>query len=531
MYVKDGDHPRHHKGKPFFRNTARKKAIYARNVLTLKIKHKFGGNIASDIMGDATLKEKTSKGLFWGGASSFIQQLLNAAFGIYLARTLSPGDYGMVGVLTVFNLVVLTIQDGGFVSALVNRKEIKHQDYNGVFWFSFFVSLACYVILFFCAPLISGFFHQPELVSICRCSFVGLLAAGLGTAPRAFLTKKLMFKEMAIVNIVTVVISGTVGVFLARNGFAYWALVAQALLMNILTTVGLWLYSTWRPTLHIDFRPVREMLRYSIKLVITYVISNISNNIVTVILGRFYSPVKVGYYTQANKWSIMGTSVLNSMISTVSQPVLATVVDDKERQLRIFRKMVRFSAFIAFPAMLGLAFIAPEFIPVALGDKWAESIPLLQILCIGGSVTPLTYNFTGLLLSRGKSGAFMVSNIFFSIFLVTSAFLCYPLGVIAMVIAIALINIVWLFVWYLIVRVENAYTFGELLMDLLPFLGISVLSMFVAWLITKGIHNAPLLLVSKIVITALIYVALMKVSASVTYKECIQFIKSRFSKI
>lgn len=480
-------------------------------------------------MGETTLKEKTSKGLFWGGASSFIQQLLNAAFGIYLARTLSPGDYGLVGMLTVFNLVVLTLQDGGFVSALINRKEIKHEDYNAVFWFSLFVSLACYIILFFCSPLIARFFHQPDLVLICRCSFIGLLAAGLGTAPKAYLNKKLMFKEIAIVNIVTVAISGTIGVILARNGFAYWSLVFQTLILNILTTVGFWLYVSWRPTLCFYFKPVRDMLRYSVKLVLTYIIVNISNNIVTVILGRFYSSVKVGYYTQASKWGSMGTSVLNGMISSVSQPVLVTVVEETERQLRVFRKMVRFSAFISFPAMLGLAFIAPEFIPVALGEKWVESVPLMQILCVGGTVTPLTYNFLGLILSRGKSGPFMFSNILFSILLLASAFLCYPFGIMPMVMAIAILNILWLFVWFMIVHAEIGYRFIALLSDFLPFLGIALLSMSAAWLLTRGIHNAPILLVGKIAITALVYVLIMKVSSSVTYKECVSFIKSRIS--
>lgn len=480
-------------------------------------------------MNETTLKEKTTKGLFWGGISSFVQQLLNAAFGIYLARTLSPGDYGLVGMLTVFNLVVLTLQDGGFVSALVNRKEIKHEDYNAVFWFSFFISLACYIILFFSAPLIADFFHQPDLVSISRCAFIGLLAAGIGTAPKALLNKKLMFKEIAIINIVTVAISGTIGVIMAKNGYAYWSLVFQTLILNVLTTVGFWMYASWRPSLHFSFEPVRDMLRYSIKLVCTYLFTNVSNNIVTVILGRFYSPVKVGYYTQANKWSIMGTSVLNGMISNVSQPVLVTVVEEPERQLRVFRKMVRFSAFISFPAMLGLAFITPEFIPVLLGDKWAESVPLMQFLCVGGAVTPLTFNFTGLILSRGKSGAFMFSNILFSLFLLLSAFLCYPYGVNAMVIAIASLNIVWLFVWYLLVRVEVNYTFVGLLSDICPFLGISVLSIILAWLLTRGITNAAILLVSKILVTSFVYVLIMKLSSSITYKECIGFIKKRFA--
>ena len=179
-------------------------------------------------MGESTLKEKTSRGLFWGGMSSFLQQLLQAAFGIYLARTLSPDDYGLVGMLTVFNLLALTLQDGGFVSALINRKGLKHDDYNAVFWFNVFISLFCYLVLFCCAPLIARFFHHSELVKLARWSFLSFVLAGFCTAHRAYLTKKLMVKEMAIVNIAAAVISGFLGVYLAWRGWAYWTLVIQS---------------------------------------------------------------------------------------------------------------------------------------------------------------------------------------------------------------------------------------------------------------------------------------------------------------
>ena len=212
-------------------------------------------------MAESTLKEKTSKGLFWGGLSSFLQQLLNAVFGIYLARTLSPDDYGLVGMLAVFSLLALILQEGGFISALVNRKEIRHEDYNAVFWFNLLVALACYVLLFFCAPLIAAYFRQPALVKIARWSFLGFVLAGLGTSHRAYLTKKLMVKEMAIVTMVAVTVSGLVGIFFAWKGYGYWALVIQSLVLAFLTNAGFWLASDWRPSFRVDFQPVKEMFR------------------------------------------------------------------------------------------------------------------------------------------------------------------------------------------------------------------------------------------------------------------------------
>ena len=252
-------------------------------------------------MAEQTLKEKTSKGLFWGGMSNFLQQLLNAAFGIYLARTLSPDDYGLVGMLTVFNMLALVLQEGGFVSALINRKEILQEDYNAVFWFNVLVSLVCYAILFFCAPLIADYFHQPELVRLSRWSFLGFVLAGLGTAHRAYLTKKLMIRELALVGIVSTIISGIVGVYLAWNGYAYWTLVIQSLVLGVMTNVGFWTFSKWRPSLRVSFKPVKEMLRYSIKLIITSVLGILSGNLITVILGRYYAVDRVGFFFSGKK--------------------------------------------------------------------------------------------------------------------------------------------------------------------------------------------------------------------------------------
>ena len=474
-----------------------------------------------------TLKEKTSKGLFWGGMSNFLQQLLNAAFGIYLARSLSPDDYGLVGMLTVFNLLALTLQEGGFVSALINRKEIRHEDYNAVFWFNILMSVSCYVLLFLCAPLIARYFHQPELVRLSRWSFLTFVLAGLGTSHRAYLTKKLMIKQLALVNIVATAISGFVGVYLAWKGYAYWTLVIQALVLGLLTSAGFWICSKWRPSFRVSFRPVKEMLRYSIKLVVTVCLGMINNNLITVILGRYYSAERVGYYTQANKWSMMGINTLSGMVNSVAQPVLASVSEEHERQLRVLRKMIRFAAFVSFPAMFGLAFIAPEFIPIVLTDKWADSILLLQILAVAGSVIPMIYILMNLLLSRGCSNYFMWGNITLFATTLSAVFLLYPWGVTSLVIGISAINMLWILVWVALVKKEIGYTYRQLFQDLLPFFGITLLTMGVAHLVLSGVENLVWRMIMKIVLTALLYLLAMWGTKAVTFKECMNFLLKR----
>lgn len=478
-------------------------------------------------MSESELKNKTAKGLFWGGMSNGIQQLLNLFFGIFLARLLSPGDYGMVGMLTIFSGIAASLQEAGFISALINRKGDNHEDYNAVFWFSICTSFCLYLILFSSAPLIAGFFHNPELMPLARYIFIGFFIVSFGIPQQAFLTKHLMVKQKAIAYIVAIVCSGTVGVIMASNGYAYWGIATQTLVYVFVITVLCWAMSPWRPSFNITFKPIREMFPFSCKMLITNIFNQINSNIFSVILGRFYSKNEVGDYTQANKWNYMGYSLIHGMVSSVSQPVLASVNDERERQLRIFRKMVRFTAFVSFPAMFGLSLIAPEFITIAITDKWMKSAQILQILCIAGAFVPICNLFSSLLISKGHSGVYMWSSVVLGVLQLVVMVAIHNLGIRTMVIVYSAINILWLLVWYWFVRKETGYRFWHLAMDISPFLIITLAVMAATYLLTKPIGNIYCLLAAKIAIAAVLYVLIMRLSNAVTFKEAATFFKQR----
>ena len=173
-------------------------------------------------MAEQTLKEKTAKGLFWGGLSNGVQQILNALFGLVLARVLDASDYGMVGMLAIFSAIASTIQESGFTAALTNQKKIKHKDYNAVFWFSSLTGVLFYLVLFFCAPLIAKFYDKPELIGLSRIAFLGFLFGGFGIASNAYLFKTLMIKERAKIDIVSLICSGLIGYFGFKWLYLLW---------------------------------------------------------------------------------------------------------------------------------------------------------------------------------------------------------------------------------------------------------------------------------------------------------------------
>lgn len=473
-----------------------------------------------------SLKQKTAQGLFWGLLSSGGTQLLNLIIGIFLARLLSPEEYGIVGMLLIFSLIAGNLQDSGFYTALINIKDIKHNDYNAVFWFNIGVSLTIYAVLFFCAPLIAAFYHQPCLVKLSRYVFLSIPISAALIVPTALLSRGLRVKEKAIVSLLALVLSGLVGIIMAFKGFSYWSLATQQVLYILISCIGRYACARWCPTFSVDFSPIKRMFAFSYKVLITAVLTTINNNVLTVVFGRLFPAAAVGNYTQANKWNTMANQLVANTVAQVAQPVFTRINDDDERERRVFGKMMRFTAFLAFPAMFGLALVAPQFILVTIGNKWLESIPLLQILCIGGAFIPFYTLYQNLFLSYGKSNTYMWLSIGQIVIMLTAVLACHAIGFKAMVVAFAVINILWLLVWQFFASRLIGYRLLSMLRDLMPFMLIALLVMGLTYLVTRFISNMYFLLIARILLAAALYVITMKLLRAKILEECIDFIRN-----
>ena len=337
-------------------------------------------------------------------------------------------------------------------------------------------------------------------------------------------------KEKAITSLSALVGSGIVAVIMALNGFSYWSLATQQILYNVVIVIGRYYYTRWCPTFNVDFTPVKQMFSFSYKVLVTAVLTTINNNMLTVIFGRLFPAQAVGNFTQANKWNTMANQLVSNTVAQVAQPVLTRITDDQERQRRVFGKMLRFTAFLSFPAMFGLAIVAPQVILLAIGEKWIDSIPLLQILCISGAFIPLYTVYQNLFLSQGKSDTYMWLTISQIAVMLIAVLACHKLGITAMVIAFACINILWLLAWQLFAYRLIGYRFVSMLRDLLPFMVIALAAMAVTYLVTLSISNMYFLLVARILLAAALYVITMKLLRARILEECIEFIRSKKSK-
>ena len=473
------------------------------------------------------LKEKTAKGLFWGMLNNSTTQILNAVIGIFLGRLLTPAEYGIVGVLTIFTAVAGAIQASGFTQGLINLKKPTDKDYNAVFWFNISVSMVLYAILFVCAPLIASHFHQPCLVEVSRVVFLCLPISALGITSNAYMLKNMMNRELAIINFIALCLSGFTGIMLALNGFSYWSLVCQQLLYITLTNIGRYYYVRWMPSLKIDFTPVKEMYGFCVKLMITNIINTLNQHYLTFIFGGLFPIKAVGNYSQANKWNTMASSTISGTIGQVAQPVLVSINDEQDREVRVFRKLLRFTAFLSFPAMFGLALVSREFILLTIGAQWLDSIPMLQILCLSGAFLPFYSLYQNVTITAGKSNIYMWCNICQILIQLAMIATLYQQGIIVLISVYSAFTVLWLLVWQMIAQKLIGIKFIDALKDTIPFMVISLAVMAATYYLTSAITNHILLLFSRVLLAGLLYVLIMRLTGAKVFEECINFILKR----
>jgi O-antigen/teichoic acid export membrane protein len=490
-------------------------------------------------MRDESLKDKTAKGLFWGGMNNGVQQLLGLTFGILLGRLLDPSDYGMTAMLAVFSVIANELQSSGFKTGLINLKSPRHDDYNAVFWFNIIAGIVIYAILFLSAPLIADYYHQPKLIPLSRYVFLGFVFSSFGMAQSAYMTKQMQIKQIAKCGMTATLTSSIVSVILAALGFGYWALATQYLMYIAVNTLLLWYFSDWRPTLKVTFEPVRKLFSFSFKIMLSAIFTQLNNNIMNLLLGRYYGETNTGHFNQAYQWSSKCFLLVGNMMRQVDQTVLVGLHDERERQLAVLRKMVRFTAFISFPLLFGLGLVSHEFIVLSIGEKWAFSASLLPYLCLCGAFMPLSTLLTDAIISQHRSDIYLWSTIILGVLQIGLMLALWREGIYTMVIAYTILNIFWVFVWHFFAHRLMGYRLIDFVKDIMPFAIVAAAdmivtgwcsSMIVCALRSVGEYAALwLLLISRTIIAALIYFAVMRLSGAVILKECIAFITKKKS--
>lgn len=471
------------------------------------------------------LKDKTAKGLMWGAINNGTMQVLNLLIGIIILRQITPEDTGLVGLLAIFTAIAGNLQSSGFSTALINEKQPTAQQYNSVFWFNILMGGLLYVILFCSAPLIAWFFHQPRLINLSRFIFLSFFISSFGISTNAYMVKNMMNREITIVNLTALVISGSVAILMAINDMAYWSLAWQQVVNSTILIIGRFYYVKWKPSINFTFDYIRQTFSFSMKILVTMIVNTVNQNMLTVIFGRLFRDARVvGNFFQAYKWDSMAFQTVGGMVGQVAQPVLVSVRDEKDREQQVFRKMLRFTSFLSFPALFGLALIAREFILCTIGWKWIECVPLLQILCISGAFMPVYTLYQNLIISHGRSDINMWLNIGQIALQLGVILAFYQQGITTMVMAYTTFNILWLLMWMIFAKRIIGLRIVDTAKDMLPFVLCGGVVMLITYYSTRMIANIYLLLAVRVVIAAALYYGVMRLLNVVILRECLQYI-------
>lgn len=340
-------------------------------------------------MAEQSLKEKTVKGVGWTAVESVLRYGVSFVVGIILARLLSPDEYGLIGILTIFITIFEIIIDGGFINALIRKQKAQEIDYYTVFWTNLILSVLMAGILYGAAGLIAKFFERVELTSLMHAMCFIVIINALSLVQKARLTKALDFKTQTKVSVIAAVMSGLIGIWMAYVGYGVWALVAQQLTNAGFATLLYWVLNRWMPKLRFSIESFLDMWNFGWKLMLSGIFNSLSSQLHSVVIGKVFSPAALGQYTRAYQFGTIFSGNVTSVVQRVSFPVLSEIQEDPTRLKEAYKHVIRLTVFPTFVLMLSLAAVSKPLIIVLIGEKWVDAAYMLQIICFSMMLHPL----------------------------------------------------------------------------------------------------------------------------------------------
>lgn len=469
------------------------------------------------------LKKKTVSGMIWSALQRFGTMGISFVSNIVLARLLTPDDYGCIGMLAIFITVSNTFVDGGFGSALIQKKEPTQKDYSTIFWLNLFMSVVIYGILYISAPAVSRFYNIPLLSSVLRVQGIVLIINALNIVQTNQLRKSINFKRLAVIYIASQIVGAVCAIVLAYMGWGVWALVAQQIIASSITSVILWVMNRWLPQLCFSFDSFKQLFSFGGFILASNLINTFCNNVQGLLIGKFFNPAILGYYTQAYKLEDVASHSISSVVDQVAYPVFSKVQSDNDGLKNVIYRLISSIAYVTFPMMLILVLIAEPLIGLLYGEKWLPSVPYFQIICIGGIAVCLQGVTYLAIASIGKSKELFLWTI-----------IKRGLGMILLIAGMVLFGmngLLWGFVlscWsvtfinaYLVSKYIK-YGLWQQIKDVLPIILISSMVFIITLVIANKLTLGGYM---YIVLVLLIYISMYLLLSSVVKLQAYSFIK------
>lgn len=471
------------------------------------------------------IKKKFVSGVLWESIGRFSALGIQFGVTILIARVLTPAEYGVIGLLTVFIALGQILLDSGFSQALIQKKDATQIDLSSVYFLNMAVGIILYGILFFISPYIAAFYDLPALTNYARVLFLIIPINSFGLIQNVIIQKELTFKKTAAASVFSAVFSGVVGIAMAYSDFGIWALVGQQISLHASRTFLYVIQRRWIPKFTLSFASIREMFGFSVNLMFHSIINVTMKNIYVLVIGKFFPVTQVGYYNQADKFQEISASTIAQVVMKVSFPALVQKKDDLNLLRSAYQKISATTVFLVAPLMVFLICVGEPLFRMLLTNKWLPAVPYFKLLCIYGMVIPtlqISYNLYKLF---RKGRVLVVIDTLRHILVIISIFLTITYGIEYMLVGLVVCTV--------FMAVVNLYTSGALislslydqLKSLLPYYIISFIVGMLVYLLPAFRSDFLSVSVSAIVF-ATIYLFLTKVLKLEGYREFASIVNS-----
>lgn len=469
---------------------------------------------------EENIKAKTLSGLIWRFGERCGAQLVQFIVSIVLARILTPADYGLVGLITVFISVALVFAQSGLGSALVQRKNIDNTEFSTVFYFSMVFSIVLYIALFFCSPLIASFYKEPRLINVIRVLGITVIIGAINSVQQAYVQKTMQFKRFFWATLTGTIISAFIGIWVAYAGYGIWALVWQQLTNQCIDTVFLWFTVKWRPMLVFSVKKAKNLFKFGWKILCSTLLDTVYGNIYSLIIGKFYSTTDLGYYNRGKQFPVLVVQNVNTAIDNVLFPVLSIAQDDKKRLKEMVRRSIVTSTFVIFPCMAGLAAVAKPLTILLLTEKWLPAVPFIQFCCFTYAFWPIHTANLQAIKAVGRSDIFLKLEIIKKIVGIVGLCISLPFGLYAMMWMRCLTTVSSSFINAYPNKKLLGYSYYEQIKDVLPSFAISIVMCLIVICINFLNLNSMLTMIIQVILGAAIYISFSKLFKL----ECFEYI-------
>ena len=358
-------------------------------------------------MEEQSLKDKTIKGVGWSAIDSLLGQGITFIVGLVLARLLSPGEYGLIGLTMIFITIFNAIIDSGFSQALIRKKNVSNVDYNTMFITNMALSVLMFLVLFFCSPSIAAFFGRPELTSLTRVMGIVLIIHALSITQHTVLIKRIDFKTKTKASLISAILSGVVGIAMAYADFGVWALVGQQIARQLINTICLWVFNRWWPNFTFNHESFKYMWGFGWKMLVSGLLDNIWRESYQAVVGKFYTPATLGQYSRAKEFASIFSSNIQNIVGRITFPVLAEIQDEKIRLVGAYRRIIKTTMFVTVTCMISIGAVAEPLIYCMIGPQWHQAATFLPLICISLSLYPLHSINLNMLKVQGRSDLFL----------------------------------------------------------------------------------------------------------------------------